>query len=348
MRLSPLGLGLIFIGILIIGVALANPTLTIVNVSQSGTTSVNVPISSEYPSSTSASSPTIFAHQGFADIAYGWQDYAYATSSSVGGTGSVPASLQITSTSGYTDTEVVAITVSIQITSAGGQYHAEIQGKAIYNFSNPSSSSAVYAFTIVPSSTAVTIGSYTVTLQSSPTTYGQFPSSALQNVGHFYVGISLTSLEKITSTSQVLWFNVSGFPTQLYVAYVEDNGSTLNWGSIYFVYSETTSSGTVVVSNQQVILATASNGGQAPSQIMIGGQTYSGYYAQISINSPSQITLGGYISNISNGQNYQLMELAGNFTSSTVSPPHFTENQYVSFIIGGILILLGAIVIFRK
>ncbi len=353
MRLSPLGIGLIFVGILIIGVAFANPALTIVNVGQT-TTSISVPVTSEYPSSTSSSSPTVFAHHNFVDVMYKWYTGASATSTSVGGSSSVSASLQITSSNGYANTEIVTVGIYVQVFYAGGFYHALITGTVLYNFTNPDSTTAgnspVFAFAITPSASAVTIGSYTVTLQSSPTTYGQFPANAIQNIGHYYVGVSLTSLQKITSTSQILWFNVSGFPTQLYVAYVEDNGTTTNWGSIYFTYSETTTSGTVVVSNQQVTLVTASNGGQSPSQLTINGNTYTGYYEQININSPSQIVLNGYVTNESNGQAIQLMQLVGNLSnlSTPVPTPTFTENRYASFIIGGILILLGAIVIFKK
>ena len=342
--MSRTGLIIMLAGLVIMLMGAVSPALTIVNVGSTSTaTSVTAPVSSEYPSSTSQSTPTIFAHHSFADIGYNWYTEASATSTSSGGSTAVPASLQITSSNGYTNTEVVSVVISVQITSAGGLYHAIISGSAMYNFSNPySSSTPVFAFTIIPSSTAVTVGSYSITLQNSTTTYGQFPSNAIQGIGHFYVGITLTSLQKITSTSQVLWLNVSGFPTQLYVVYIEDNGTTTNWGSIYFTYSETTTSGTVVATNQEVTLATASNGGQATTQFTINGNTYSGYYAQISISSPSQIVLNGYVTNESSGQAIQLMSIFGNVStqSQIVS---LNENQEITVAVGAVVFIAGAI-----
>ncbi|MGC8693997.1 MAG: hypothetical protein ACP5RY_07160, partial [Thermoplasmata archaeon] len=87
---------------------------------------------------------------------------------------------------------------------------------------------------------------------------------------------------------------------------------------------------------------TASNGGQSPTQFTINGVSYSGYYAQISISSPSQITLNGYITNESSGQASQLMDIFGNISLPSQIVP-LNENQEITIATGAVVFVVGAV-----
>jgi hypothetical protein len=349
MKLSALGIGLILIGALIIGVAYVDSSMSLISIQQS-TESTALSVLSSNPSSTAVSSPTIFSSNTATTITVNYGKTftdSLATSQSTG-TGSVSVSLIITNESSSvqtTESVNIALSVSVnKISLAGGlyEYQAVIKGIGSYTFNNPYSSgkaSVAYGFQW-GSATSSAIDGFVISLPSSSAYYGQFPAQSPTNIGNFWVGTGLNNMTEITSTSQVVNI-VMPIPGYLYVIYAEDNGKTGNFSSIYYSYQISYSNNNTNLP-QKTITLTATQSWTSPS-----GATYTIYTSQIYINGPMDLTIQGYLAG-TNGQSYQLMELAGNFTGGVPIHQEFTMNQLISFAIGGLFIVGGLIVIFKR
>jgi hypothetical protein len=350
MRLSILGIVLILLGILIIGAAYANPELTVVNISPTTTnTSANIPVASAYPSSTSSSSPTIFSSPTSTSITINYLTSFVAGSSSLRGTYSASTSVILSiynTSSGTTIKQTISIplTIKVVINSLNTNFDmAYINGSGSYTFTNPyhsGVSSAIYGFSW-SSSSSVTVDYITMTLQASPTYYGQFSAQSPINIGHFYIGTAFNNMTKITSTSQVIDITMK-IPGYIYVIFAEDNGTMQYFSTLYYNYQ-------ILYSNNSTQLPLKSTTLSNPSIMTVNGNSYTTYVSELYVNGPMNLTIQGYITGV-NGQSQELMELFSNFTTTSLIIPyeHFTIDQYISFLIGGILIFIGAIVIFRK
>ena len=338
MRISYFGIGLILIGALIFGAAYAGYPLTIVTVGSSYT--VNVPSTVSMPSSTSPSSPTVFALNGYQNIGVEWGTTVTQISGiDASGTGSVE--VQITDSAGYANTEIMRNSWTLKylqnpLTKTSYEYFS---AQASYNFTNPyPNQNVVYTFVFSGSATydGVTFNYETVT------TYGEFPLQSIQHLGHFYFQLSDTTPVEITNTATQLYYNVSGSYTTFQVWYVEDNGTTTPFTDAYITYQYGSTS-------SQITLTTTT--------------TLDGYTAYtsnpITIPVPTTLYIQGYVAaNGTQGSPYQLMEIGSNLTlststtstttTSTTLPPAFSTAQYEWMAVGAVLMLIGVVWIFKK
>ena len=333
MKISYFGIGLILIGALIFGAAYAGYPLAVVVVGNSFT--VSVPSTASMPSSTSPSSPTVFPLNGYWNIQAEWgTSITQLSGVTASGTGNVE--VQITDSAGYANTEIMRNSWKLyyqedHLTHTGTEYFS---AQAIFNFTNPyPNQNIVYAF-VFSGSASYDGGTFNY---KTVTAYGEFPSQSVQHLGHFYFQLGSTTPVEITNTATQLYYNVSGTSTTFQVWYVEDNGTTTPFTDAYMTYQYGSTS-------SQITLATTT--------------TLNGYTAYtsspITIPVPTTLYIQGYVvANGTQGSPYQLMEIGSNLTSPLTSPtpgpgPGINFSQYISYGIGGILMLIGAVWIFKK
>ena len=299
--------------------------------------------------------------------------------------GTIDVTLTITNeSSGQTTQHTVPVSISISISklvhgirkygsnglplpanewSYTVSYYGIIQGSGAFTFNDPYSiytNSAVYAFSFSSGSGTISAGntSYTITLDPSPTVYGEFvtlsssppnsnppnsspPNSNSISPGNFWVGTSLNSMTKIVSTNQTLNLHVTSFPAPLYVVFVFNGSIPKNYINVYYTYSiydnstTPTSSGTVNFADKST------------TSVTINGQSYSyAFISILNISGPSKIVLlGNYAT--SEYSSIPLMEIGG-FSDNAPVQSAFSTQQYISFGIGAVLILIGAVWIFKK
>jgi len=330
MKISYFAIGLIIIGALIFGAAYAGHPLAIVKVGQT-TFSDTISSVNSMPSSTSSSTPTTFSENGYQDLGATWGSVITQISDvDASGTGSV--TVTITDSSGYSTTETMTNSWRLQylenyLTKTPYEFFS---AQASYNFTNPyPTQGIVYTFTFTGSA-AYDGGTFNY---QTITTYGEFPLQSVQNLGHFYLQIGNTTPVKIANDAAMLYYNVSGTSTTFQIWYVEDNGTTTPFTNAYFTYIYGTTQGQVTLTAQTTL-----NG-------------YTAYTSsRVTIPVPTTLYLSGYVvANGAQGSPYQLMDFASNLTSLVQPPsPAFSQAQYVSFGIGGALMLIGVVWIFRK
>jgi len=286
----------------------------------------------------------------------------YASSAS----GTIDVTLTITNeSSGQTTQHIIPVSVAVSISSSlisrqvnnavvvSSIYYATITGSSTFVFQDPysgSANSAVYAFSFSSGSGVISSGntSYTITLNPSQTVYVRFtvpppPSSSsyiINTYGNFWVGTSLNSMTKIVSWAQTLNLHVSSFPAPLYIVFTFNGSIPANYNNVYYtyeIYNGTTlaSSGVVNFFNQPTTAVT------------INGQSYPfAFVSTLNISGPSDIVLQGvYVTN--ENLSLPLMEIGG-FSDNAPVQPAFSTQQYISFVIGGVLILIGVVWIFKR
>jgi len=239
-------------------------------------------------------------------------------------------------------------------------YTGTVTGSGTFTFYDPYSifsNSAVYAISFSSGSGTISGGndSYAITLQPSQTFYVKFSSvpspssySYINNFeyGNFWVGTSLNSMTKIVSWEQNLNLHVTSFPAQIYVIFTF-NGTPKDLLDVYYYYvvyyqNNSTSSSNLLFRSFFETQITSTT---------IDGKSYSyAFVSTINITQPADILLeGSYVT--ANGTNsytdIPLMEIGG-FTDNAPIQPAFSTQQYISFGIGAVLILIGAVWIFKR
>jgi len=331
MKISYFGIGLILIGALIFGAAYAGYPLAVVVVGNSFT--VSVPSTASMPSSTSPSSPTVFPLNGYWNIQAEWgTSITQLSGVTASGTGNVE--VQITDSAGYANTEIMRNSWKLyyqedHLTHTGTEYFS---AQASFNFTNPyPTQSIVYTF-VFSGSASYDGGTFNY---KTVTTYGEFPSQSVQHLGHFYFQLGSTTPVKITNTATQLYYNVSGTSTTFQVWYVEDNGTTTPFTDAYITYQYGSTS-------QQITLTETTT--------LDGYTSYTS--SPITIPVPTTLYLQGYVvANGTQGSPYQLMEIGSNLTSPSPGPgptPSPSLAQYEWMAVGGALMLIGAVWIFKK
>jgi len=280
--------------------------------------------------------------------------------------GTIDVTLTITNESSgqtalYTVPVSVAVSISFKLTSrqvnnalvVSTIFYATITGSSTFAFHDPYSSSvnsAVYAFQFNSGSGVISSGntSYTITLNPSKTVYGRFtvpppPSNSsyiINTYGNFWVGTSLNSMTKIVSWAQTLNLNVPSFPAPLYIVFIFNGSIPANYNNVYYtydIYNGTTlaSSGIVSFYNQPT------------KAVTVNGHFYPfAFVSTLNISGPSDIVLQGvYVT--SENLSLPLMEIGG-FSDNAPVQPAFSTQQYISFGIGAVLILIGAVWIFKR
>jgi hypothetical protein len=334
MKVSYFGIGLILIGALIFGAAYAGYPLTIVTVGNSYT--VSVPSTVSMPSSTSPSSPTVFASSSYVNLAVEWGT-TVTQISGVDASGSGSVEVRITDAAGYAATYIMTNSWKLQYIEnyLTKTYFEYFSAQASFNFTNPYPNESV-VFTFIFSGFA-TYGGGTFNYQNV-TVYGEFPLQSVQHLGHFYLQIGNNAPVKITNTATQLYYNVTGTSTTFQIWYVEDNGTTTPFTDAYITYQYGSTS-------SQITLTTTT--------------TLDGYAAYtsnpITIPVPTTLYLQGYVvANGAQGSPYQLMEIGSNMTSAstttatTTTTTSFGPAQYESMAVGAVLMLIGAVWIFKK
>jgi len=332
MKISYFAIGLIIIGALIFGAAYAGHPLTIVQIGQQQQDYTdNIPLAVAMPSGTSSSTPTTFATNGYEVVSATW----ISTISQISGvdtSGTGTATVQITDSAGYAVTESMTNSWTLKyvvnpLTKIGSE---DFSAYASYNFTNPSpTQSIVYSFTF---SGSATYGSGTFDYATA-TTYGEFPLNSVQHLGHFYIQIANYTPVQITSVATVLHYNVTGTQTTFQVWYVEDNGTTMPFTDAYMTYTFGTTMGQVTLTTQTTL-----NG-------------YTAYTTSaITVPVPTTLYLSGYVvANGAQGSPYEIMEIGSNVSTYASPPgPTFTLAQYEWMAIGGVIMLIGAVWIFKK
>jgi len=235
-------------------------------------------------------------------------------------------------------------------------YSGIVTGSGTFTFYDPYSiftNSAVYALSFSSGSGTLIGGndSYAITLQPSQTFYVQFssvpspsPSSYINNFeyGNFWVGTSLNSMTKIVSWEQNLNLNVPSFPAQIYVVFTF-NGTPQNFLNVYYyyvIYYQNNSTSSSIIHLESFFE-------QSPTSTIINGKFYPyAFVSTINITQPADILLeGSYVT--TNYTNIPLMEIGG-FSDNAPVQPAFSTQQYISFGIGAVLILIGAVWIFKR
>jgi len=329
MKISYFAIGLIIIGALIFGAAYAGHPLAIVQVNQI-TFSDTISSVNSMPSSTSSSTPTTFPENGYQNISATWGSVITQISDvDASGTGSV--TVTITDSSGYSTTETMTNSWRLQYLEnhLSKTPYEFFSAQASYNFTNPyPTQGIVYTFTFTGSATydGGTFNYQTIT------TYGEFSLQSVQNLGHFYLQIGNTTPVQIANDAAMLYYNVSGTSTTFQIWYVEDDGTTTPFTDAYFTYIYGTTQGQVTLTAQTTL-----NG-------------YTAYTSSpITIPVPTTLYLSGYVvANGAQGSPFQLMDFASNLSNLIQPPPGFSLLQYISFGIGGALMIIGAVWIFRK
>jgi hypothetical protein len=332
MKVSYFGIGLILIGALIFGAAYVGYPLAVVVVQNSFT--LSVPSTVSMPSSTSQSSPTVFASNGYVNLAVQWlTPVSQLSSVSASGAGSVE--VQITDSAGYAATEIMTNSWKLyyQEDYLTHTYTEYFYAQASFNFTNPYPNESV-VFKFVFSGTATYDGG--TFNYDTVTTYGEFPLKSVQHLGHFYFELGSTTPVEITNTATTLYYNVSGTSTTFQVWYVEDNGTTTPFTDAYITYQYGSTS-------EQITLTTSTTLGN-----------YTAYTSNpITIPVPTTLNIQGYVvANGAQGSPYQLMEIGSNLTGQPgpgPSPgPTFSLSQYESMAVGAVLMLIGAVWIFKR
>ena len=324
-----IGAMVMLVGIILIVVAFAVPGLTIVTVGNDYT--VSIPSTGSMPSSTSLSTPTTFALNGYQNLGAMWgATITQISDVDTSGTGSV--TVTITDSAGYSVTETMTNSWKLQylenpLTKTPFEFFS---AQASYNFTNPyPTQSNVYTFVF---SGSATYGSGTFNYETI-TTYGEFPLQSVHNLGHFYFQLASTTPVQIANSATSLYYNVSGTSTTFQVWYVEDNGTTTPFTDAYMIYQYGTT-------NVQVTLTTTT--------------TLNGYTAYttapITIPVPTTLYLQGYVvANGAQGSPYELMEIASNMSGLAALPPiSLTLNQEITIAIGGIIVLLGGLMVVKR
>jgi len=332
MRVSYFGIGLILIGALIFGAAYAGYPLMMVTVgSNSNSFTDSIPSVAVMPSSTYSSSPTVFPLSTYELVQAEWgTSISQLTDVSASGTGTV--TVQISDSSGYSVTETMTNSWKLyyQENYETHTYSEYFSAQASYNFTNPyPDQSIVYTF-VFSGSASYDGGTFNY---KTVTTYGEFPLQSVQNLGHFYFQLGSTAPVEITNTATELYYNVSGTSTTFQVWYVEDNGTTTPFTDAYITYQYGST-------NEQVTLTETT--------------TFDGYTAYttspITIPVPTTLYIDGYVAaNGAPGSPYQLMEIGSNLTTPGPGPtPSPSLAQYEWMAVGGVLMLIGVVWIFRK
>jgi len=283
--------------------------------------------------------------------------------------------------SGQTTQHTIPVSVSVSVLSSTGAafygngysftYYAVLTASGTYRFYDPSppnENSAEYSFSFGTSYGTISYGntSYSITLigskhysntsTSSTLTfgntkpiYGEFGSSPSPSpiyttnftYGNFWVGTSLNSMEKVTPSQQALNVYTSAFPTTLYVIFVFNGSIPSNYINVFYTYqiyyNNTTpaSSGIVNFYNQPT------------TSIIINGKTYPyAFVSTLNISDPSDIVLNGEYAT-GEYSSIPIMEIGG-FSDNAPVQPAFSTQQYISFGIGAVLILIGVVWIFKR
>jgi hypothetical protein len=324
-----IGAMVMLVGIILIVVAFAVPGLTIVVVGNDYT--VSIPSTGSMPSSTSPSTPTTFALNGYQDLGAMWgATITQISDVDTSGTGSV--TVTITDSSGYSVTETMTNSWKLEylenyLTKTPFEFFS---AQASYNFTNPfPTQSNVYTFTFTGSATydGATFNYETIT------TYGEFPLQSVQHLGHFYFQLASNAPVRIANSATTLHYNVSGTQTTFQVWYVEDNGTTTPFTYAYITYQYGTTSVQVTLSSQTTL------------------DGYTAYTTSpITIPVPTTLYLSGYVvANGAQGSPYQLMEFASNMSGLATLPPiNLTINQEITIAIGSIIVLLGGLMVVKR
>ncbi len=318
---------IIAIGLLFVLGGLFVPSFSTIIVNQTPT-SDTVPMAAVIPSSTSSTSPTIFASATSDTVSITWSgSVGTGTLTTTGSTGSAT----ITVLQGST-------TVQTFSTTTAGWAFSAISGTVYFSmsysvtFTNPSQTShPIYTFEFAGSYSG---NGYTLTM-APETTYGEFPLQSITNVGNFWVQVGSNTPVEITSTTQSVTFNIpAGSPTAtLNIWYVEDNGTTQNMQYPYVTGSAKFSNNTYTspINNSMTSVVTF----KSPS-----GTSYTAYEISYTVNVPQTFTIDGYLLS-SGGQSTELMEIVGG--TGLVSPisTSFTTAQIVTIAIGSIIFIAG-------
>jgi len=237
-------------------------------------------------------------------------------------------------------------------------YDAQITLRLWTAFDNTGAPNTTYQFmfTTISSSGGFSAYNASISFPASSVVYGEFPvTSGVINMGHFYIGnATITSsgydnMTKITSPTQVINLNMR-LPGYLTVMFVEDNGTMNDFRQIYYLYHVTYSSNGTSSLNQMVTLFDNFDGASIgnPQKVYIDGKgPYTAFISQVPISNPMSITINGTVVSTL-GQSFELMEITGNYLPYMPVAPSYSLSQYISFGIGAVLILIGAVWIFRK
>jgi len=285
--------------------------------------------------------------------------------------------------SGQTTQHTIPVSVAVSVSVSTGPtfyykgivetYYAIITASGTYTFYDPASpntagypNSAEYAIsfgtaygTISDGNTSYSIllvGSihYSSTSTSSTLTFGntepiycEFGSSpSISNTtnftyGNFWVGTSLSHMERVTPSEQALSFYTSTFPATLYVVFVFNGSIPSNYINVFYSYqifdnsTTPTSSGIVNFYDQPT------------TSVTINGQSYPyAFVSTLNITTPSDVVLNGEYATGPNSS-IPIMEIGG-FSDNAPVQPAFSTQQYISFGIGAVLMLIGAVWIFKR
>jgi hypothetical protein len=367
-----MGAILLLLGLVIIGTSYAGYPLSVVSTQQQNYV-IGIPSAATVPSSMNSANPTIFAHNGYQVLSITWTGTVPLQYIDLSGTGK--ASVAITELTGQ---NTVTVEKSMQsnwtlsywvnpLTHKGVETYT---ATATYNFTNPLPNyNVIWQFQFSGSSSWYNgwNNSYIIFKYYVATTYGEFPLQSIQGLGNFYLQVGNTTPVKIVSGATSLYYNTTGYSIPFQVWYVEDNGVTTPFTDAYITYRYT-QGGTVnntIYLNIQTTFNSSINGSRLPIF------PYHAYTSTpTTVPTPTTLVIEGYVS--ANGvinSPSELMNVALNIAHTTIynttitttntttyrevsgSPPpttSFSMQQYISFGIGAVLILIGAVWIFKR
>jgi hypothetical protein len=351
---------MILVGILIIGLAATIPGFSIINITQTNSTVSYNQISS-YPSSTSLNDPTVFPFMAYATLSVTFSTgYDFSSVLSAYATGTITI-IDYNASSAIVSNYVTTWSVQIQKQIGGIQPTTQTNSYAItyyrivatskYVFNNPvQGGQHVYQISWTSKLTfdAIIIGTNSIvnkTISATGTTvYGTFPvtnaypgyivvyncTSSWDQLGDPYGPYTSLSF----NTSQI---NIQVPESQSYAyldfIYVEYN----RWGNTLWGFVEAYLEFPWTAGNKQWIFNNANT------------TTYNGYpalYLHVKL-SPGKYLINGYVlynfSQYNKIENVLIMSVTWNITSPSMFLLNLNIEQVISYLIGTILIFVGAV-----
>jgi len=330
---------MILVGALLIGLAATIPGFSIVNIT-STTATVTYGQSSSYPTSTSASSPTIFASSTNVTLTVAFSTgYDFAGVSSSSASGSV--TIVDYNTSSTIGTYSTSWSTASQIYSSAEPYY-KIVATSSYKFNNPiTGGTHVYEIkwssTLTYNAKVEGASSYTTGTVSATgiAVYGKF-SPATVYPGYFVLQNCTSSWSASGSPYTV---SLSSGPINILIPYTQSDAY------LEFIYVEYNASGNTQAGFSEAYILVSTTG-SAP-WILTNTTTYDNYpalYMHVELP-PGSYTIDGYaLYNYGqNGGLEQLFEMSSTWNISQLGQITLNSNQLITYAVGAILIFVGAI-----
>jgi hypothetical protein len=365
---------MVLVGILIIGLTATTPGFSIVGITPIMTISVSYSQTSSYPSSIAPNDPTVFPYMTYATLLVTFSTgYDFSSVLSASATGTVTI-IDYNTSSAVVSNYVTTWSVQVQKKITGIQsttqtdypnLNYQIVATSTYKFNNPvQGSQHVYQIFWTSNLTfdAVIVGTNSTTNKTISATgtavYGTFPvanaypgyivvyncTSSWIHLGDPYGPYTSLSFNTSQINIQIPESQSYAYLDFIYVEYNRFGNTLRGFVEAYLEFQQTAGSKWWIFSD---VNAMTGNKQWIFSNTNI--TTYNGYpalYLHVKL-SPGKYLINGYalynFSQYNKVENVLLMSVPWNITSPSMFLPNLSIEQVISYLIGTILIIIGAI-----